>query len=104
MRKSPLMRFPWTKLTLSSPPRIKRLNDLGTQGEAQYLAGRDSRLKEFFSLIRIALELRKGMKELRDVGPAVTVFGSARFREDHPYYHLGRQVGAALAREGFTVM
>jgi len=34
----------------------------------------------------------------------VTVFGSARFTEDTPYYMLARKVGAALAKEGFTVM
>ncbi|SVD87556.1 uncharacterized protein METZ01_LOCUS440410, partial [marine metagenome] len=32
------------------------------------------------------------------------VFGSARFKPDHPYYALGREVGAGLARLGFTVM
>src|SRR6185503_4516582 len=35
---------------------------------------------------------------------AVTVFGSARFREGHPYYDIARRVGAGLAREGFTVI
>jgi uncharacterized protein (TIGR00730 family) len=34
----------------------------------------------------------------------VTVFGSARFSEDHPYYVMAREVGARLARLGFTVM
>jgi uncharacterized protein (TIGR00730 family) len=34
----------------------------------------------------------------------VTVFGSARFTEEHPYYKLAREVGARLARMGFTVM
>ena len=34
----------------------------------------------------------------------MTVFGSARFAEDHPYYALGREVGARLARAGFTVI
>ena len=32
------------------------------------------------------------------------MFGSARFKTDHPYYELGREVGARLARRGFTVM
>jgi len=32
------------------------------------------------------------------------VFGSARFGEEHPYYALGREIGARLARAGFTVM
>jgi uncharacterized protein (TIGR00730 family) len=34
----------------------------------------------------------------------VTVFGSARFKEDHPYYVLARELGAKLAEAGFTVM
>jgi hypothetical protein len=34
----------------------------------------------------------------------VTVFGSARFREGHPYYELTRQVGRAVAESGFAVM
>jgi len=38
------------------------------------------------------------------VGPCVTVFGSARFKEHHPYYAVGRDLGARLARVGFTVM
>src|SRR5512137_190503 len=40
----------------------------------------------------------------RSVVPAVTVFGSARFKEDHRYYQLARAVGAALARAGFAVL
>src|SRR5262249_35822813 len=36
--------------------------------------------------------------------PCVTVFGSARFKENHPYYALARDVGARLAQNGFTVM
>jgi uncharacterized protein (TIGR00730 family) len=32
------------------------------------------------------------------------VFGSARFKSEHPYYERAREVGARLARRGFTVM
>jgi uncharacterized protein (TIGR00730 family) len=46
----------------------------------------------------------RGFRALHFVGPCVTVFGSARFREGHPYYALTREVGARLAHEGFTVM
>ena len=45
-----------------------------------------------------------GFRSLHFVGPCVTVFGSARFGEEHPYYALGREIGARLARVGFTVM
>jgi uncharacterized protein (TIGR00730 family) len=53
---------------------------------------------------RIFVEFVRGFRALHFVGPCVTVFGSARFAEDHPYYRLGREVGALLARAGFTVM
>jgi uncharacterized protein (TIGR00730 family) len=49
-------------------------------------------------------EFIRGFRTLNFVGPCVTVFGSARFHEDHPYYQLTQKVGAALARMGFTVM
>jgi uncharacterized protein (TIGR00730 family) len=45
-----------------------------------------------------------GFRALHFVGPCVTVFGSARFKEEHPYYHLARAVGRQLAKAGFTVM
>jgi uncharacterized protein (TIGR00725 family) len=34
----------------------------------------------------------------------VTVFGSARFKPEHPYYELARELGTKLAQAGFTVM
>ena len=46
----------------------------------------------------------RGFRALHFVGPCVSVFGSARFKAAHPYYALGREVGARLARVGFTVM
>lgn len=49
-------------------------------------------------------EFIRGFRTLNFVGPCVTVFGSARFSETHPYYQLTHRVGAHLARMGFTVM
>src|SRR6185436_16399367 len=62
------------------------------------------RSHELFRAVRIFLEFIKGFRALHFVGPCVTVFGSARFGPDHAYYGVAREVGAALAREGFTVM
>ena len=53
---------------------------------------------------RIVREFLRGFRVLHFVGPCVTVFGSARFAEDHPYYGLARQVGSRLSEIGFTVM
>jgi uncharacterized protein (TIGR00730 family) len=55
-------------------------------------------------LFRIVAEFLRGFRVLHFVGPCVTVFGSARFSEDHRYYELARQVGGRLSEAGFTVM
>lgn len=55
-------------------------------------------------LSRITKEFENGFSRLADVGPCVSVFGSARFPESHRYYRLARETGAALAKAGFTVL
>jgi uncharacterized protein (TIGR00730 family) len=72
--------------------------------ERWFLEGPRSRQSEFTSVVRIALEFIRGFRTLHFVGPCVTVFGSARFGADHPYYALAREAGARLAGLGFTVM
>jgi uncharacterized protein (TIGR00730 family) len=38
------------------------------------------------------------------VGPCVTVFGSARFKEGHTHYELAKELGGALADTGYSVI
>jgi uncharacterized protein (TIGR00730 family) len=103
------MSAPWEKV-LRPEPRVKRVSELRAemmahqQSEAQFLAGRHSRFSEFLRFIRIGLEFFRGLRALYPIGPAITIFGSARWKEGHPYYALARAMGQALAREGFTVM
>src|SRR5262245_53162918 len=68
------------------------------------LEGPRKRLEELARVVRIAREFIRGFRALHFVGPCVTVFGSARFSEDHRYYALARDMGARLARLGLTVM
>jgi uncharacterized protein (TIGR00730 family) len=49
-------------------------------------------------------EFLRGFRALHFLGPCVTVFGSARFREGHRYYEQAREIGAAVARSGLTVI
>jgi uncharacterized protein (TIGR00730 family) len=72
--------------------------------EIRFLHGPQPRSFELARAIRIFVELLRGFRALHFVGPCVTVFGSARFSEEHPYYRIGRELGAELARAGFTVM
>jgi len=71
---------------------------------SRFLQGPQRRGFELMRAARIFAELVRGFRSLHFLGPCVTVFGSARYAEDHPYYELAREVGARLARAGFTVM
>ena len=72
--------------------------------ERSFLEGPHSRRKEFTFSIKVLIELIKGFRALHFLGPCVTVFGSARFGEDHPYYQKAREIGAGLTELGFAVM
>lgn len=68
------------------------------------LSGPHSRLEEFMMLARAMRDFLRGIRVLHFVGPCVTVFGSARFKESHQYYETAREVGRRVSRLGFTVM
>ncbi|HXG36793.1 MAG TPA: TIGR00730 family Rossman fold protein [Dehalococcoidia bacterium] len=72
--------------------------------ERKFLAGPHPRGSELLRVMRIAWEFIRGFRKLHFVGPCVTVFGSSKFKEGHPYYEQARELGRLLAMEGFTVM
>jgi uncharacterized protein (TIGR00730 family) len=91
----------WRKAGLSGYelPRGGRDRD-----DREFLNSARTVAKERARLIRIQKEFIRGFKGLFEVGPAVTVFGSARFKATHPYYKLARATGAELARAGFATL
>ncbi|HKI04009.1 MAG TPA: TIGR00730 family Rossman fold protein [Thermoanaerobaculia bacterium] len=72
--------------------------------DGKFLEGPHTRASELARLFRICADFIRGIRGLHFVGPCVTVFGSARFPEDHRYYALGREMGRRLGRAGFTVL
>ena len=68
------------------------------------LQGPHSRLDEFLTLFRVMADFLRGFRVLHFVGPCVSVFGSARIKPGSPEYELAREMGAGIARLGFTVM
>ncbi|MDO5721462.1 MAG: TIGR00730 family Rossman fold protein [Actinomycetaceae bacterium] len=55
-------------------------------------------------VLRIQAEFVEGFGALAELGPAISVFGSARLGEDTPSYQLGREVGRLLAEADFAVV
>src|SRR3954451_210627 len=68
------------------------------------LEGPHSRRRELWLVLKTVRDFVAGFRALHFVGPCVTVFGSARFQEGHPYYAIAREAGRRLSGMGFTVM
>jgi uncharacterized protein (TIGR00730 family) len=81
----------------ASVPRPERADEVMLQGP-------HSRFDEFCTLIHVMADFLRGFRVLHFVGPCVTVFGSARIKDSSSDYELAREMGAGIARLGFTVM
>lgn len=55
-------------------------------------------------VLRIQAEFIEGFGALAELGPAISVFGSARTPADHPSYAVGEEVGRKLVEAGFAVI
>jgi uncharacterized protein (TIGR00730 family) len=55
-------------------------------------------------VLRITGEFVEGFDTLAGLGPAVTIFGSARIDEDNPWYQAARETGEKLVKAGFSVI
>lgn len=77
---------------------------LEAKDERKFMEGPRSRTYEFFFIIRILRDFIRGFRVLHFVGPCITVFGSARFKEGHPYYQQAYEIGKRIGQSGVTVM
>ena len=69
-----------------------------------YLDGPKPRMYELGFAWKIFKEFIYSFRTMHFVGPCITVFGSARFTEDHAYYIAAREFGKRIATLGFTTM
>ncbi len=71
--------------------------------EKQFLID-DFRLGESWRLFKIMGEFVEGIETLHDIGPAVSIFGSARTEPDHPTYKKTEKIAALFAKNNFAVL
>lgn len=74
------------------------------KSEIKFLEGPQNRWKDFKFALSVLTEFIKGFRALHFAGPCVTIFGSARFTEEHPYYKQAQQLAGEIAKLGFTIM
>ncbi|MFL0796736.1 MAG: TIGR00730 family Rossman fold protein [Cellvibrionaceae bacterium] len=79
-------------------------NGRANRGDKRLLQGPQKGWEDILRAFQIGMEFYRGFRKLRHLGDCVTVFGSARFEESHPYYQQAREVGRLLGGAGFSVM
>ena len=64
----------------------------------------DFKMGESWRLFKIIGEFVEGVEALHEIGPAVSIFGSARTRPDDPYYKLAEETAGRFVQAGFGVI
>ena len=64
----------------------------------------DSPVKDLWRIFRVMAEFVEGFDELASIGPAVSIFGSARAKPHDRYYKLAQQTASVLTNAGFAVI
>lgn len=85
-------------------PKREKQDPIIPPKEQVYLEGPKSRGYELNFAWRVFNELVRAVRNLHFIGPCITVFGSARFKEDHEYYKWAVEFGQRIAEMGFTTM
>jgi uncharacterized protein (TIGR00730 family) len=60
--------------------------------------------RESWKIFQIMAEFVEGFERLARIKPSVSIFGSARFKPDNPYYQLAEDIARALSDAGFSVV
>ncbi|PHM18490.1 MAG: TIGR00730 family Rossman fold protein [Sulfuricurvum sp. PD_MW2] len=65
---------------------------------------KDIKSADVWSVFKIIADFVQGFDELGELGPSVTIFGSARLDEKHPYYQQAMKLSAMLAERGYNII
>ncbi|MBL7900923.1 MAG: TIGR00730 family Rossman fold protein [Bacteroidia bacterium] len=79
-------------------------NNRRTNLDVGFLEGPHSRIYELGFIFKVFFDFVRGFRKLHFLGPCITIFGSARFKEDHEYYQLARQMGRRIGSLGFGIL
>lgn len=74
------------------------------QPSLDYSLSINSPVADLVRAVKVGVEYFRGCLMLRKLGPCVTVFGSARFKENHPHYITAREISCRLGHKGYSIM
>ena len=82
----------------------KRSQFLRSMSPTEIDTWHETRIRDLWRVFRIMGEFVDGFEKLSEIGPCVSIFGSARTKPDHPEYQLAVDVAKELVRRGFGVI
>ncbi|HSI21505.1 MAG: TIGR00730 family Rossman fold protein [Methylophilaceae bacterium] len=68
------------------------------------MLNREHSARESWRVFEIMAEFVEATERLKEISPAVSIFGSARTPPDHPYYQLTEEIARQLSNAGFSVI
>lgn len=80
------------------------LREKYANSERRFLAGKRNRRRDFLFSLKVMWEFLKGFNAFKNIGPCITVFGSARFDENNKWYKKTVEIGGRISELGLTVL
>ncbi len=83
---------------------FNRLREKYANSERRFLAGKRDRRRDFIFSLKVMWEFLKGFNAFKNIGPCITVFGSARFDENNKWYKKTVEIAGRISELGLTVL
>ncbi len=80
------------------------MRQLPTRNQMRQEARNQALTRDSWKIFQIMSEFVEGFQQLADISPSVSIFGSARFKPDHPYYQVSEEISRLLSDSGFAVV
>jgi len=80
------------------------MRQISTQNQMRDDARDKALTRDSWKVFQIMAEFVDGFQQMADVSPSVSIFGSARFKPDHPYYKVSEELSRLLSDSGFAVV
>ena len=71
---------------------------------SQHMIDESDSTRESWKVFQIMAEFVEGFEKLSGIKPSISMFGSARFGDTHPYYQLAEEIARKAADQGFSVV
>ncbi len=86
-------------LNMANPEDEQRIRNAFAERNWSEIKSSDS-----WVIFRVMAEFVEGFDKLAKIGPCVSIFGSARTKDEHKYYKIAEEIAAKLVRKGYGVI